>query len=435
VARNFARWNNLSAPAGASPYSFAGYAAAVTQVKTFSTSRLAWIQSKFVARPAFSTATGTFTGSLALERTGPAGASIYYTTDGSDPRASGGAAAGTLYSGAIPLTASTLLRARALVAGSWSGLREGTFTPAALASAANLQITEINYNPGPRTAAEATAGVLDKDQFEFIELRNTSAATVDLSGVSFTTGIAATLPNGLLLPAGGRVVLVRDAAALAIRYPDALYPGLSGKVAGAYTGSLDNGGERLVLTSNSGGVIADLTYDDASPWPASPDGSGPTLVLTATPYAAGSSLSHPLLNGNPGGPDTGYAIWAQANAASADGQGDNDQDGLADLVEYMLGSSTAASSISQAPSASVKSLTVGMNPPADYMTMTFTRAPNTGDIQIFAETSSSLGTWNPDAVPVSETSNPDGSTTLTWRSPAPLSTDSRRQMRIRVVRP
>ncbi len=47
---------------------------------------------------------------------------------------------------------------------------------------ADLRITEVMYNPLPGDA-------LDGDEFEFIELKNTGDEPLDLSGVSFTSGI------------------------------------------------------------------------------------------------------------------------------------------------------------------------------------------------------------------------------------------------------
>jgi len=54
-----------------------------------------------------------------------------------------------------------------------------------------LRITEIHYNPADPTTAEQTAGFIDNEQFEFVELINTSPTqTFDLAGVSFADGVA-----------------------------------------------------------------------------------------------------------------------------------------------------------------------------------------------------------------------------------------------------
>ncbi|BBO33823.1 CotH kinase family protein [Lacipirellula parvula] len=59
---------------------------------------------------------------------------IYYTTDGSDPRLVGGAvnaASAQVFSGNIPLSSATLVKARILRNGEWSALTAATFTPVA----------------------------------------------------------------------------------------------------------------------------------------------------------------------------------------------------------------------------------------------------------------------------------------------------------------
>lgn len=64
-----------------------------------------------------------------VEMTAPAG-TIYYTTDGSDPRLPGGevGAAATVYDSPFPLTGSTTIQARALDGSRWSALASVGFT-------------------------------------------------------------------------------------------------------------------------------------------------------------------------------------------------------------------------------------------------------------------------------------------------------------------
>ncbi|XAL99497.1 lamin tail domain-containing protein [Phycisphaeraceae bacterium D3-23] len=55
----------------------------------------------------------------------------------------------------------------------------------------HLRIVELHYNPTGPTASEQLAGFTDGDQFEFIELINTSATeTIDLAGVSIDNGLS-----------------------------------------------------------------------------------------------------------------------------------------------------------------------------------------------------------------------------------------------------
>ena len=75
-------------------------------------------------------------------------------------------------------------------------------------------------------------------------------------------------------------------------------------------GSLSNGGERIALLDGSGGLIDEVTYDDADPWPLTPDGSGPSLALIdpaldnslATSWAASPADGGSPGAANPSGP-------------------------------------------------------------------------------------------------------------------------------------
>ena len=81
---------------------------------------------------------------------------------------------------------------------------------------------------------------------EFLELKNTGTNTLDLSGLQFTDGLTFTFTNGTRLGPGAFVVLVRNAAAFAVKYPGVTVQGL-------YTGKLDNNGETLTLAHPLGG--------------------------------------------------------------------------------------------------------------------------------------------------------------------------------------
>lgn len=66
---------------------------------------------------------------------------IYYTTDGSDPRLVGGAvnsASAQVFSGSVPLSATTQIKARILRNGEWSALTTATFAPAPVVVSADF---------------------------------------------------------------------------------------------------------------------------------------------------------------------------------------------------------------------------------------------------------------------------------------------------------
>jgi hypothetical protein len=197
------------------------------------------------------------------------------------------------------------------------------------------------------------------------------------------------------------------------------------------------------LVDNSGAIIASFTYSDAAPWPAGPDGGGATLVfttrdpLTALATNGNNWHAHGRIHGNPGGPDaTGYSSWAAAHNGSLNGTGDGDEDGVIDALEYLLGGDTAASSAPQLPAAGVQQFTVD-NVPGDYLTLSYTRAPGTGDLLVVCETATDLNpaNWAPNAIVVSREYNSDGTETYVFRAPDPVSAHPQQFMHLRVTLP
>ena len=132
---------------------------------------------------------------------------------------------------------------------------------------ASLRITELNYNPPS----------LD-DAAEFIELHNMGAEALDLSGVTISQGPSEpfVIADGTTIQAGDRLVVVADAAAFQVAYPQVD----ASKIIGEYAGSLNNGGERIKLDDATGSTIMDFSYGDNDPWPERADGVGATLVLS-----------------------------------------------------------------------------------------------------------------------------------------------------------
>ncbi len=200
-------------------------------------------------------------------------APVYFTTDGTDPRAIDGSAVGTLYTGPFELNETTSIQARALLNGTWSPLEEVSFVVNE-ASATNLLISEINYNPAQPTDRElAMMPTLDNDDFEFVEVHNPTDASISLAGLRFTDGIDYEFPAVDLGP-GSYAVVVQDSAAFAARYGDQI------EIMGEFAdGRLDNGGERLTISGAAGQPIVDFEYRVSDPWPERADGAGSTLQL------------------------------------------------------------------------------------------------------------------------------------------------------------
>jgi len=206
---------------------------------------------------------------------------VFYTLDGSDPRthSSQGGSAEVFTNTPIPITQSTLVKARVFSDGEWSALNEAQFYVGEPAAAGNLAITELNYNPyGPSTEELLIDPSFNNDDFEFIELRNIGDEIIDLTGVKFTNGIELDFSGSDVteLDPNEFVVIVRDSAAFQTRY------GTGVNVAGQYTGSLNNGGERVMFSDRFGQVIVDFSYNDSGPWPGRADGNGSSLEVVST---------------------------------------------------------------------------------------------------------------------------------------------------------
>ncbi len=231
----------------------------------------------------------------------PGDAVIYLTTDGSDPRLFGGGVnpgAQAVASGAsLPVTSSQVVRARTRSGTTWSALEEVAFY--LTQDYASLALTEVNYHP-------LDGETFRDDDFEFLELKNTGTATLDLGGLAFTEGITFSFPVGASLDPGQFFVLARNADGFASRHGFA--------PAGTFaTGGLNNGGETLTLSHAAGGTVWQVTYADSTPWPATADGHGFTAVPAATNYNSSAGRdwrASAAVHGSPGADDPDPGIPA-----------------------------------------------------------------------------------------------------------------------------
>jgi hypothetical protein len=117
--RNFSRWPILGRMIW--PNSFVGqtYDEEIRFLKTWIRQRLAWIEAQFISPPRLSVPKSG--GSKSLSLSAPKG-EVYYTTDGSDPRAPGGQPSGKAVksSGPILLRPEVRVVARAVFEERWS---------------------------------------------------------------------------------------------------------------------------------------------------------------------------------------------------------------------------------------------------------------------------------------------------------------------------
>jgi hypothetical protein len=385
------------------------------------------------------------------------GVTIFYTTDGSDPRLPGGAVnpSALTYSVPVVLHQITTLKARArnLSTNEWSPLTEaGYLVDAVPATAANLVVAEIMYHPADGNAAEAAAGYNNADDFEFLRLMNIGPAPVKLDDVKFTVGIgfdASTASAIAAINPGMSVLLVRRKDAFEFRYGTAY----SGTIAGEFTGGLSNGGEQLVLTGPDGpdagtlpDTIRDFAWSDAAPWPPSPDGDGPSLVLvdpranpdhslpgnwTATAWPGGLVA--------PGGANVPWTyqqwrklLWGVADAANDAVSGpdaDPDNDGISNRLEYALGGHPKQSDANVLlPVAGVREI-AGEN----FLTVRFRVPSGLAAGTVTPQWSADLATWSAGLTESGAAADPDGTVTREFRGPVSVASGRRVFLRLLVV--
>ena len=369
--------------------------------------------------PDFSQHGGQMASGYVLTISNPnSGGTIYFTTDGSDPRLEGGAVSGaaTQYAVGIPITADVTVKARVLDGGGWSALNEADFRLAVLANASSLVVSEFSYNPAPPSTAEIAEGYNDADDFEFLEIMNISAEVIDLRNVEFALGVTFNFATSAIttLAPGGRLVVAENTAAFEYRY------GLGVPVGGQFVGKLSNGGELIILQEKSGAVIQQFTYGDNYPWPDSADGQGASLVLKTAasnpnPDLAGNWRASGLTNGTPGGEET-------LPSTPANPLVDADGNGRVDLVDY---------TISGLPTGG----RVAVNT-SSFLTLEFTQKVTAEGADVTVQYSEDMMTWTSGATAVelvSETFNNDGTVTYVSRSLQPQSTMAKQFMRVKVT--
>jgi CotH protein/Big-like domain-containing protein/chitobiase/beta-hexosaminidase-like protein/lamin tail-like protein len=250
------------------------YSGIISEFKKYIQGRYLWIDSQFIPAPSIVTNTTLATLSAPI-------GSIYYTLNGSDPRAGGGgiSSVARLYSGPIPLSTNAGIFARAFYTNAWSGPVRATY----VAAPPPLRITEINYHP----AAPPTNSPYSAEDFEFIEVQNTGASTLDLNGFRISGGIDFTFGPNQLVPLGGATSNNFDGGGttfVATRLGNLPGPyssnGPSGNMLGLLNSDTNAARNRLTFSQTSTGacnrIVADFDYRAFTSLPPGTNGS-PTV--------------------------------------------------------------------------------------------------------------------------------------------------------------
>lgn len=216
---------------------------------------------------------------------------IYFTINGNDPRKTGG----EVYSGAtfcnsntkIPVGESTVIKARIFENGYWSSLTEVNFLKED-EDYSHLKITELHYHPAEFISGNDT---IDDKDLEFIEFKNTSNHSINLSLLELDSAVRYQFPSNTLLPPKQFYVVASK--------PSHFYDYYGLISSGNFEGNFSNSGEQVILKDSKGNVIIDMTYGDSSPWPGKADGDGYSLTSE---------------NINPADNPAGYLYWKHSTA-------------------------------------------------------------------------------------------------------------------------
>ncbi|HMJ90344.1 MAG TPA: lamin tail domain-containing protein, partial [Candidatus Acidoferrum sp.] len=181
---------------------------------------------------------------------------IWYTLDGTDPWVHDGSTRGQSVMGSgtsFSLGMTRHVFARIRQGSAWSAPVRVTF--AVPSSAAALQITEVKYRPDAPSGPEATAGY-DRDDFEYIKLRNTGSGLIDLSD-HYMEGVVYTFPPGTQIGPSKDFIIVRNPRAYEMRHGtnfQAVY----------WDGKLNDTGERVAVYAPNGTTIVAVDYPGLS---------------------------------------------------------------------------------------------------------------------------------------------------------------------------
>ena len=188
-----------------------------------------------------------------------------------------------------------------------------------------IVINEIHYNP-----CVLQGNNIDSDfQYEFFELYNAEAFTVDLSGWVVSGSTQFVFPQGASIAAGEYIVLAIDAA---------FYTGNGYQVFQWTSGNLGNGGGNITLADAFANIVDVVGYADAAPWPITPDGGCVSLELidTALDNADGSNWQASyVLYGTPGAQNTQNIVGCTNAAACNYDPAATSDDGSCDFTSCL----------------------------------------------------------------------------------------------------
>ena len=218
--------------------------------------------------------------------------------------------------------------------------------------------------------------------------------------------------------------------------------------------NLDNGGQsiRLLRPGNlqkpegKKSFFPALTedavqFDDLAPWPTEPDGNGSSLNRKSVAAWAQDAANwesavpnpgaYPGLGGGDSDADGMPDDWEQLHFGNADqpATADFDNDGLANLLEYALGSSPSNPASANLPTTGIDS--------GQYLTVTYRKLADAGPLTYTVQVADHLGTWQSGngTIEVLSSENDGDYNIITLRDKTEFSSQSTRFIRIVVESP
>jgi len=120
----------------------------------------------------------------------------------------------------------------------------------------DVVINEIHYDPDVKT-----------ELVEFVELHNTTASDIDLTGWYFTNAISYQFPDGSILPAGGYIIVAQDPSQINAKWSSGRFVIPPSLLFGPFEGKLGNNGDRIIIYNADGDEIDRVDYQLGFPWP------------------------------------------------------------------------------------------------------------------------------------------------------------------------
>ena len=293
---------------------------------------------------------------------------------------------------------------------------------------------------------------------EFVELRNISTQPVPLfdpgnpANVWRIDGTGFSFPAGITL-APGQIVLVVPINPETFRTKYSIPAATA--IYGPATASLRNEGEQITLQKpgppylDGAGLtvvpfvdVDRVTYSPLAPWPVSAGGPNGISLERLNAHAFGDDPANWRAATAPGGTSgrpaaLTWAQWSalhftplqQADPATGTAGADSDFDGLTNAEEWAYGTYPWQP---EATPTTGKMVPVG---PVRHLQLSTRRSRSATGLTLQADTSANLNFWSPGAAPLTGTpiDHGDGTESISFRHPTPVTNDTRQFLRLRIL--